>query len=110
MNKKIYNQADVDEWVRDNDEQDATELAYELCGEHIKKFAKAARELDRSFQKIRDTFPDANLFSADTGITLVLGDVHSEITGSRDFAKGQHQRIVFIKNMPGFLYLSGGCW
>lgn len=105
---EVFYAADVDKWVEENSEDDATPLAYEHCQKELLDMARHMRAFDKAFKKLQETFPDANMYSgSDGGLELLLGDSHNQ---DRPKAKAQQQRVVYIKNYPGLPYLSGGGW
>jgi hypothetical protein len=100
-------QEDVDDYISKNGDCDATELAYLYCDKELKELATAARALERAFMKIAKVFPNANLYSANDGLSLLLGDSHTSI-GMHDCS--EEQRIVNVKNWPHLMMISGGDW
>lgn len=95
---------DVDRWVEENGETDATDLAMEHSEAAIKKLASAARAFDKAFQEIRGSFPDAEIYSANDGLTLLLGPSHDKD------CRAQQGRAVHIQKWPTMGYISGGDW
>ena len=94
---KIFYESDVDFWVTENGEHDATALAYEHCQKELQEMCKAMNAFDKAFKKLQQTFPDANMYSgSDGGLDLLLGASHDDATYLQ---QAQQQRVVHIKKM-----------
>lgn len=100
-------QEDIDAWLAKSGDADATNLAELHCAKELKELAAAARAFDRAFRKIQQTFPDAEIYSPNDGLILMLGATHDS-TGSHE--KKRQDRRAEIRNWPCMNYISGGDW
>lgn len=60
-----------------NDDVDANDLLNEADPNFEKQFKKLTKGLEKLMKDIRKNFPDANYYSANDGILIMLGESHS---------------------------------
>lgn len=104
-----FSARDVDLWIASVGASDATELAEMFCQKEVAELAAAFKKIDRAFRSIQKTFPDAVMYSANDGLSLLLGPDHDEVLGRPREDTAQQQRIVQI-DAPHLGRISGGDW
>lgn len=100
MTKK-YTQDEVDKWVEDNGDYDATHLFNEMLPRHSAKLNRLDKKIRDILSEINEIFPDAQYYTASGGFTLTLGITHE----GRD-QKAQRQRAAW----GGRASISDGDW
>jgi hypothetical protein len=73
---KKYTESDVDAWVEENDETNASYLFESMLPKHKAKLNKLDKQLIKVLSEIKEVFPDAQYYTASGGFTLVLGSTH----------------------------------
>ena len=102
MTDKIY-QEDVDAWVRENGESDASSLFEEKMPGYSAKLGRLDKRIAKVLREIREVFPDAEFYtSGGDGLALVLGSTHEGINGD-----AQYQRVGWD---GVYAQICGGDW
>ena len=71
-------QDDVDKWVQENGEIDASSLFHEKMPRMGTKLNRAAKKLSSLLEEISKTFPQARYYTASGGFNLILGETHDD--------------------------------
>lgn len=79
----IYSEQDVLD-VLDIGERDATDLLLEAVPDAAKKFKSATKKLNDLLVEVQKTFPDANYYSANGALGLLLGNSHIKGEAQQD--------------------------
>lgn len=79
---------------------DANDLLKQVDPNFEKRFKRLTKGLEKLMEDIRKSFPDANYYSANDGMLLMLGDSHS------DSGSPQQELVAAHGGMDGIL--SGG--
>jgi hypothetical protein len=102
MDKEVYYQEDVDQWVAENMEQDANSLFNSMLPKHSAKLDKLDKRIRDLLTEIQEVFPDACYYTASGGFMLVLGSTHSSDRKS----EAQQQRSAW----GGLASIGDGDW
>lgn len=81
------NEKEVDRWISENGENDATLLFRQIMPKHVGKLKKLDFQLKKILDEIREIFPDACFYTASGGFNLILGSTHEGVE-----CKPQRQR------------------
>ncbi len=93
-------QYDVDAWVEDNHEIDASALLDEKLPKMSAKLARLDKRIRDVLAEVQTEFPDAQYYTASGGFHLILGSTHC------DRAHPQRQRWAW----GGSAHIGDGDW
>ncbi len=97
---KKYTKEDVDKWVADNGEYDASGLLNEILPKHRAKLNKLDKRIRVVLSEIQEAFPDACYYTSSGGFNLILGETHE------GRGEPQQQRIAW----GGSAQIGDGDW
>lgn len=91
-------------------ELDASDLLYTANPNFEKRFKRLNTALAKLLDEVREYFPDANYYSPNDGMVLLLGSSHCRDTNS--FINNQHAQkdLVAVESSALCGKLSGGDW
>ena len=89
----MMTQEDVDEWVKENGENDACSLLDDRLPGMRRKLCNLDKRIRDVLKEIQKEFPDAQYYTASGGFNLVLGSTHRSVTGLRETP--QRQRVCW---------------
>jgi len=87
----MMDEEQVDEWVKDNDQNDAFHLLDEKLPKMRAKLNRLDRRIREVLEEVQEEFPDACYYTASGGFNLLLGNTHD----SSRSALPQTQRVAW---------------
>lgn len=100
----IYTEEDVLSTIAEG-KMDANDLLNSIDPNFEKRFKRLNTALSKLLDDVRKTFPDANYYSPNDGMVLLLGNSH---TGST--SPVQQRQLVAATSHALICKLSGGDW
>lgn len=100
----IYNREEVLNIIAGGD-MDANELINSIDPNFEKRFKRLNKALSKLLDEVRKTFPDANYYSPNDGMVLLLGDSHERSTPHKS-----NRELVAVTSHALVGKLSGGDW
>ncbi|MDQ9037668.1 hypothetical protein RFH07_13775 [Acinetobacter seifertii] len=104
MNYKPLTEAEVLAVLAEG-ELDASDLLYTANPNFEKRFMRLNTPLSKLLDEVREYFPDANYYSPNDGMVLLLGSSHTGGT-----AAISQQELVAVTSHALVCKLSGGDW
>ncbi|HHP4690920.1 TPA: hypothetical protein ACSBZD_002830 [Acinetobacter baumannii] len=91
-------------------ELDASDLLYTANPNFEKRFLRLNTALAKLLDEVREYFPDANYYSPNDGMVLLLGSSHCSDNNAYINHQNSQQELVAVSSDALCCKLSGGDW